>query len=83
LYRSSGSVPFRERLKTLGVPTRVVGLLAIEDASKHKVHPALHRVFVGSLLGLTDVGANVFYRAPVPPEHIERIEEVDGLDTVT
>jgi hypothetical protein len=83
LYRSSGSVPFRERLKTLGVPTRVVGLLEIEDASKHKVYPALHRVFVGSFLGLMDVGADVFYRAPVPPEYIERIEEIDGLDTVT
>ena len=83
LYRSSSSIPFRERLKTLGVPTRVVGLLAIEDGSKHKIYPALHRVFVGSFLGLPDVGADVFYRAPVPPERIERIDEVDGLDTAT
>ncbi len=83
LYSSSGSAPFRERLGRLGVPTRVVALLAIEDASKHKVYPALHRVFVGSFLRLPDVGADVFYRAPVPPEYIDRIEEVDGLGTAT
>jgi hypothetical protein len=37
----------------------------------------------GSFLGLMDVGAEVFYRAPVPPKRIERIEEVDVLDTAT
>jgi hypothetical protein len=29
-----------------------------------------------TLLGLPDVGADVLYRSPIPPEHIERIEEV-------
>ena len=41
---------------------------------------ALHRVFVASLLGLPDVRADVFYRSPIPPVHIERIEEVHDLD---
>jgi hypothetical protein len=79
LYRSSCSVSFRARLKTLGAATRVVALLALEDASRHSVFPALHRVFVASLLGLPDVGADVHYRSPIPPEHIERIEEVHHL----
>jgi hypothetical protein len=77
LYRSSGSVPFRARLKTIGVPIRVVALIALDDAERHKCYPALHKVFVGSLLGLRDIGADVFYRSPVPPEHVERVEEVE------
>jgi hypothetical protein len=76
LYRSSGSVPFRSRLTQLGTPARVVALVALEDSQKHAVYPALHKVFVASLLELNDVGANVFYRSPIPPEHVERIEEV-------
>ena len=76
LYRSSGSVPFRARLKTIGVPTRVVVLIALADAEGHNCFPALHKVFVASLLGLHDVGADVFYRLPVLPEHVERVEEV-------
>jgi hypothetical protein len=79
LYSSSGSVAFRKRLKSLGVPTMIVAVLAIEDASKHKIYPALHKVFVGSLLRLPDVGADVFYRAAVPPKYIEMIEEVEDL----
>jgi hypothetical protein len=39
-------------------------------------YPALHKVFVASLLGLRDVGADVFYRSAIPPEHVERVEEL-------
>lgn len=42
LYRSFYSVSFRDRLKTLGTPTRVVALLALEDASRHSIFPGLH-----------------------------------------
>src|SRR5258708_31908132 len=80
LYRSSGSVSLRERLTMIGVPTRVVALVALGDSDSHAVYPSLHKVFVASLLGLDDVGADVFYRLPVPPEHIERIEEVLPLN---
>lgn len=77
LYSSSGSVLLRERFKTLGSPTKVIALLELgERASNHFVSPPLHKVFVGSLLGLSDVGADVFYRAPVPSEHIEGIENL-------
>lgn len=77
MYRSSSAVSRCERLKTLGSPTIVVALLELGGhAFNHLVFPALHKVFVGSLLGLFDVGADVFYRAPVPSEHIESIEEI-------
>jgi hypothetical protein len=76
LYRSSYSVPFRARLETLGSPTRVTSLIALADDKNHSVFPALHKVFVASLLGLHDVGADVYYRASIPPEHVQRIDEV-------
>ncbi len=76
LYCSSGSVSFRERLTMIGSPTRVVALIALGDSHEHAVYPLLHKVFVASLLGLHDVGADVFYRSPIPAEHVERIEEV-------
>jgi len=79
LYMSSLSVPFRSRLQEIGSPTRVTALLALEDSTKHQIYPSLHKLFVGSLLGLDDLGADVFYRAPIPPEHIEHIEEVDNI----
>jgi len=77
MYRSSGAASQRERLKTLGSPTIVVALIEFGDsASNHLVFPALHKVFVGAFLGLFDVGADVFYRAAVPPKHIESVDEV-------
>jgi hypothetical protein len=77
MYMSFGAVSQRERLKRLGSPTIVVALIELGgQRSNHLVFPALHRVFVGALLGLLDVGADVFYRAPVPSEHIESLEEI-------
>jgi hypothetical protein len=76
---SSGSLPFRSRLEEIGTPVRVTALIPLEEAS-HQVFPALHKVFVGSLLGLSDVGADVHYRASVPANCIERVDEVDDFD---
>jgi hypothetical protein len=77
LYRSSGSVPFRSRLKDIGAPTRVSALLSLEDARRDSVFPVLHKIFVASLLDLHDVGGEVFYRSAIPPEHIVGVENVD------
>ena len=61
-------------ITTLGKPTVVIALLDLGGrGSPHMVFPALHKVFVGAALRLSDVGADVFYKALVPPEHIERI----------
>jgi hypothetical protein len=77
LYMSSAAASLRERLKDLGVPTAVVALLSLgERVPDHSIYPSLHKVFVGSFLRLEDVGADVFYWAPVPPERIESLEEV-------
>lgn len=76
LYRSSGSASFRRRLTTSGSPTRVVALIALGDSDRHSVYPSLHKVFVASLLGFEDLGADVFYRLPILPENVVRIEEV-------
>ncbi len=76
IYMSSGQTPSLERrLKTLGKPSIVSALLGFggADDARHRVFPALHKVFVGARLGLEDVGADVFYRAPVAPERIEAI----------
>jgi hypothetical protein len=74
MYMSSGAVPLRQRLRTLGSPTTVTALLDLSPGrSRHLVFPALHKVFIGAVLGLPDVGADVFYRAPIPPEHIESV----------
>jgi hypothetical protein len=74
MYMSSGAQSFKERLMSLGSPTVVVTLLELGgDGFHHHVFPALHKVFVAAVLGLPDVGANVFYRAPVPAENIECI----------
>lgn len=79
LYMSSLSVPFRSRLEEIGTPTRVTALVALEDPAKHPTYPSLHKVFVGSLLGFDDLGADVFYRSSIPPEHIEHIEEIENI----
>jgi hypothetical protein len=74
MYMSSGARSFQDRLTTLGSPAVVAALLELGGAgSPHRVFPALHKVFVASVLGLEDVGADVFYRTPVPPENIECI----------
>jgi hypothetical protein len=49
------------------------------DNRKILILPALHKVFVGAALGLSDVGADVFYDSAVPPEHIESVLEIDGV----
>jgi len=74
IYMSYKAERLLDRLKGLGKPTVVVALLDLGGrGSPHYVFPALHKVFVGAALRLSDVGADVFYKAPVPPEHIERI----------
>lgn len=76
MYKSSGAVSLPERLRNLGSPTIVTALLEFgSDGSPHRVFPALHKVFVAVILGLSDVGADVFYHASVTPEHIECIRE--------
>lgn len=73
VYMSSKAQPLPDRLKNLGKPTIVIALLDLGgQSSPHMVFPALHKVFVGAALRLSDVGADVHYKAIVPPKYIER-----------
>ena len=74
IYRSSNKLPILDRLKSLSKPTIVIALLDLSGRnSPHNVYPALHKVFVGAALHLSDVGADVFYKAAVSPENVERL----------
>ncbi len=74
IYMSSKKPHILDRLKSLSKPTIVVALLDLSGRnSPHNVYPALHKVFVGAALQLSDVGADVFYKAAVPPENVERL----------
>ncbi len=74
IYRYSTEVPCLNRLKDKSRPTIIEALLDLGGSSiPHNVYPALHKVFIGSDLGLSDVGADVFYQAAVTPDSIERI----------
>jgi hypothetical protein len=74
IYRSSIRPHILELLNCLSKPTIVVTLTDLGGAlSPHTVNPALHKVFVGAMLSLSERGADVFYKAPVPPEHIVSI----------
>lgn len=68
--------PRRGRLETIGRPTIVVALLDLKSPPiwrRHVSYPGLLTSFVGAELGLLDQGADVLYRAAIPPEGIEDI----------
>ena len=61
-----GGSQFREQLRKIGVPSVVV--VSVDMSVSHRVHasyPPLHKLFVGRLLELDDLGADVHYRQPV------------------
>jgi len=64
----------RPRLQKIGCASIVVALLDIAmDPLSDFITPGLDRSFVGKVLGLSDVGSDVHYMRPVPPECIEAI----------
>lgn len=81
LYRqhAHSDNPLRDKLRSLGHPTIVVAQLDFTVPTKLLVFPSLANAFVGKTLGLTDVGGDIFYSAPIPPTHIERLIQLDEL----
>lgn len=74
IYKSSKRPPVLEHLNSHSKPAIVVTLLDLGGkSSPHKIYPALHKVFVGARLCLSDLGADVFYKAHVSPENVESI----------
>lgn len=62
-----------DKLRSLGLPTIIVAQLDLTVPAKLLVFPGIANAFVGAALGLTDVGGDIFYFAPVPPTGIERL----------
>ena len=61
-------------LRSLGKPSIVSADIDLGQSGKiHFISPSLSKVFVASRLGFDDIGADVFYSAPVPPEAIDGI----------
>ena len=81
IYRSSNKLSILDQLKILSKPTIVSALLDLSGRnSPHDVYPALHKVFVGAALHLSDVGADVFYKTAVSPENVERLLQPGDSD---
>ncbi|MBL0211961.1 MAG: hypothetical protein IPQ13_13785 [Holophagaceae bacterium] len=71
IYNTSSSKLLTDRLRSLGKPAIVVALIS-PNQPLH-AFPSLHKVFVGAALGFNDVGADIFYQANIPPNHIEQV----------
>jgi hypothetical protein len=70
IHNSSRTSTLTKRLLALGTPCIVEAAIDICAQGEHLFFPALHKAFVGSFLNFDDAGADVFYRAPVPPEGV-------------
>jgi hypothetical protein len=73
IYRSPGAKTLRGRLQEIGTSAVVQACIDITGSDRHLCFPALHRVFVGGALGLSDAWADLLYRAPVPGSCVEKI----------
>lgn len=71
---SGGGAAVRPQLRRLGSPAIVVAGIDLSPGWRtHAVYPSLHKLFVGRLLHLEDLGADVFYRDAIPPANIVAI----------
>ncbi len=74
IYWSHSGTEFkRTRLQSIGRPSVVVASLDFSVPGEHFVCADLLHCFVGKVLNLSDVGADVFFKAPVPAKYIEAI----------
>jgi hypothetical protein len=74
IYMSENGYALRPVLEHIGQPTIVVALLDLSGGpSTYYFAPALHRLFVGSALGLKDAQGDAHYRASIPQARIEAI----------
>jgi hypothetical protein len=77
IHNSSRTSMVSVHLLTLGKPCIVEAAIDICVQGEHRIFPAMHKAFVGRFLNFEDAGADVFYRAPVPPECILSINTVE------
>lgn len=75
VYKTS-SAQIRQILERVGRPAIVTALIDVSGPTvRSSFHPALHKAFLGSFLGLEEYWADVFFRAPIPPQQIESISQ--------
>ncbi len=68
---SRGGAVLRPRLRRLGTPAIVVVRVELSESWRiHSCFPSLHKLFVGRLLELQELGADVFLRRPVPSKDV-------------
>lgn len=72
IYAASGTQGLRARLLSIGTPTVIQVRIDLFSGGEHLFFSALHKTFVGVALGLDNAESDVFYRAAVPSEDIER-----------
>jgi hypothetical protein len=71
MYWSKGNERYEDNPRQPGGPTVVV--VSVDLSSNwddHFVTPPLSKVFVGRLLGMEDLVAEVHYKAQIPPDQI-------------
>ena len=74
IKKSSRAAALPARLSQLGRPAVVIAHLDLSPGHTiHWVFPDIQKVFTARILNLEDMGADVFHRGPVPPQHITAI----------
>ena len=74
VYKSSAAALLAPKLKTMGSPAIVQLRISINrEAAESNFYPSLHKVFIGSALGLSNYDADVFYRASIPSAQIDAV----------
>ncbi|MGW3312086.1 hypothetical protein ACWDG9_36510 [Streptomyces sp. NPDC001073] len=61
------------RLRALGRPALVTAYVDLASPGTHSVFKSVIHTFVGKALGYAPANADVFYRNPIPPHHVESI----------
>jgi hypothetical protein len=72
--------PMNAKLRSIGIPSIVVALLDLSTSPTTTAFPGIANAFVGASLGLSRLAVDVFYRAPIPLAHIERIIHPGDVD---
>ena len=71
IYMAKGGHSIRETLRGLGTPTIVVVDVDLgPDPHVHGIYPDLWKLFVVRLLGREPLGADLLYKASVPPHGV-------------
>lgn len=81
VYKSSAATLLSPKLKTMGSPAIIPLRISVSrNAAKSVFYPSLHKVFIGSALGLSNYDADVFYHASIPAAQIDGVISSNGSE---